>query len=88
MPRAADRSGPWAAFVVLVGFLAVQALIGLAALERQLAVWGLAPSDKEVSRRRVEQLSRTRAEVLEAVVERSSVPINLDYEVAVRLGPA
>ncbi|RBQ13823.1 sensor histidine kinase [Spongiactinospora rosea] len=57
----------WAAFIVLVVFLAVLALIGLAALERRLAVWGLAPSDKEVLRRRVEQLSRTRAEVLEAV---------------------
>ncbi|WP_156056284.1 histidine kinase [Streptosporangium roseum] len=57
----------WATFVVLVVFLAVRALIGLAALERRLAVWGLAPSDKEVLRRRVERLSRTRAEVLEAV---------------------
>ncbi|GAA0937425.1 sensor histidine kinase [Nonomuraea longicatena] len=57
----------WTAFVVLVVFLAAQALMGLAALERRLAVWGLAPSDKEVLRSRVDQLSRTRAEVLEAV---------------------
>ncbi|GAA5772655.1 sensor histidine kinase [Streptosporangium roseum] len=57
----------WTTFVVLVVFLAVQALIGLATLERRLAVWGLVPSGKEVLRRRVEQLSRTRAEVLEAV---------------------
>ncbi|GAA4933632.1 signal transduction histidine kinase [Nonomuraea thailandensis] len=57
----------WTVFVLLVLFLAVQALMGLAALERRLAAWGLAPSDKEVLRGRVEQLSRTRAEVLEAV---------------------
>ncbi|MFB4272937.1 sensor histidine kinase [Nonomuraea sp. GTA35] len=57
----------WTAFGLLVIFLAAQALIGLAALERRLAEWGLAPSDKEVLRSRVEQLSRTRAEVLEAV---------------------
>ncbi|GAA1454260.1 sensor histidine kinase [Nocardiopsis tropica] len=57
----------WTAFAVLVLFLAAQGLIGLAALERRLAAWGLAPSDNEVLRRRVEQLHRTRAEVLEAV---------------------
>ncbi|MGW0481362.1 sensor histidine kinase [Nonomuraea sp. NPDC003214] len=57
----------WTAFGLLVLFLAAQALIGLAALERRLAEWGLAPSDREMLRSRVQQLSRTRTEVLEAV---------------------
>jgi signal transduction histidine kinase len=57
----------WTVFVLLVFALAVQSLIGLAVLERRLAAWGLAPSDNEMLRYRVDHLSRTRLQVLEAV---------------------
>lgn len=59
----------WTVFVILIVFLTAQLLLGLTALERRLAMWGLAPSDKDVLRHRVDQLSRTRVQVLEAVYD-------------------
>lgn len=51
----------------LLSFLAVQGLLGVAALDRALARHFFGPSDKERLRRRVRELTTTRAEVVEAV---------------------
>ncbi|ASR34047.1 ATPase [Prauserella marina] len=54
---------------VLLGFLAVQGLIGVAKLDRRLAERLLGPSGSELLRRRVLQLAVSRANVLDAVHE-------------------
>ncbi|MEU6641053.1 histidine kinase [Saccharomonospora sp. NPDC046836] len=54
-------------FGILLVFLAVQGLIGVAALERRLAHGFLGPSEQDLLRRRVSQLATSRAEVIEAV---------------------
>ncbi len=51
----------------LLSFLAVQGLLGVAALDRAVAHRFFGPSDKERLRRRVRELATTRAEVVEAV---------------------
>jgi signal transduction histidine kinase len=55
------------AFGLLLLFLAVQGLIGVATLERLLAHHFLGPSEQELLRRRVSELATTRAGVVEAV---------------------
>ncbi|MEV7550852.1 histidine kinase [Amycolatopsis sp. NPDC089917] len=52
---------------VLLLFLSVQGLLGIATLERKLARRFLGPSTQETLRRRVSELSTSRAEVVEAV---------------------
>ncbi|QWF79730.1 sensor histidine kinase [Amycolatopsis sp. CA-230715] len=54
---------------VLLAFIAVQGLLGVAALDRGLANRMLGPSREELLRRRVSELATTRAEVIEAVNE-------------------
>ncbi|WP_106181830.1 sensor histidine kinase [Prauserella shujinwangii] len=54
-------------FGILLVFLAVQGLIGVAALERLLARRWLGPSEQERLRRRVSELATSRAAVVEAV---------------------
>lgn len=56
-------------FGVLLGFIAVQGLLGVAALERGLADRMLGPSREELLRRRVSELATTRADVIDAVNE-------------------
>lgn len=51
----------------LLAFLAVQGLFGVATLDRRLARHFLEPTTSELLRRRVSELSVSRAEVLEAV---------------------
>ncbi|OXM53909.1 sensor histidine kinase [Amycolatopsis alba] len=52
---------------VLLLFLSVQGLLGIATLERKLARHFFGPSKKEQLRRRVSELATSRAEVVEAV---------------------
>lgn len=54
---------------VLLLFLAVQGLVGVAKLDRGLAHHFLGPSEQELLRRRVSELATTRAQVLEAVTD-------------------
>ncbi|WP_372448947.1 sensor histidine kinase [Qaidamihabitans albus] len=54
-------------FGMLLVFLAVQGLVGVAALDRLLARRFLGPSEHERLRHRVSELATTRAEVVEAV---------------------
>ncbi|UJW33633.1 histidine kinase [Saccharothrix sp. AJ9571] len=54
-------------FGLLLAFIAVQGLIGVAKLDRVLANRFFGPSARELLRRRVSELSITRAEVVEAV---------------------
>ncbi|KZB81994.1 sensor histidine kinase [Amycolatopsis regifaucium] len=56
-----------ALFGVLLIFLSVQGLIGIATLDRKLARHFLGPSKQEQLRRRVSELATSRAEVVEAV---------------------
>ncbi|MBK1784086.1 sensor histidine kinase [Prauserella cavernicola] len=56
-------------FGVLLLFLAVQGLLGVAALDRRVAHRFLGPSEQDLLRRRVSQLAASRAEVVEAVDE-------------------
>ncbi|WP_199542519.1 sensor histidine kinase [Prauserella sp. PE36] len=57
--------------VVLLGlllvFIAVQGLVGVATLDRRVAHRFLGPSEQDLLRRRVSQLATSRAEVIEAV---------------------
>lgn len=68
-----DRGNTWADvfLFVMVGllliFLAVWGLIGIAVLERSLADRYLGPSEKDLLRRRVSELATSRAGVVEAV---------------------
>ncbi|WP_216210566.1 sensor histidine kinase [Amycolatopsis aidingensis] len=52
---------------LLLAFLAVQGLLGVATLDRKLGMHFLGPTNQELLRRRVSVLTSTRAEVLEAV---------------------
>jgi signal transduction histidine kinase len=69
----ADGSNTWEELLAFGGigllmlFLAVWGLIGVAHLERALAGRYLGPSEEELLRRRVSELSTTRAGVVEAV---------------------
>lgn len=54
-------------FGALLVFLSLQGLIGAATLDRKLAMSFFGPSKKEQLRRRVSELSTSRAEVVEAV---------------------
>jgi len=55
------------AFIAVLAFGAVWALIGVAVIERKLADRYLVPSEAELLRRRVTELADTRAAVVEAV---------------------
>lgn len=59
--------GPIVLLGVLLIFLAVQGLVGVAALERRVAHHFLGPSQQELLRRRVSELATTRAGVVAAV---------------------
>jgi signal transduction histidine kinase len=52
---------------MLLLFLAVSGLVGVAVLERSLARYYLGPSEEELLRRRVSELATTRAGVVEAI---------------------
>jgi signal transduction histidine kinase len=54
---------------VLLAFVFVQGVIGVAALDRGLAAGILRPDGQELLRRRVSELATSRAEVVEAVTE-------------------
>lgn len=54
---------------ILLTFVTVQGLVGVATLDRTLARRMLGPSEAELLRRRVSELATSRAEVLEAVNE-------------------
>jgi signal transduction histidine kinase len=52
---------------VVLGFLVVQGMVGVVGLERRVARWALGPDEREVMRRRIAQLSTSRADVVAAV---------------------
>lgn len=56
-----------ALFGILLVFLAVQGLAGIAAFERRLVKAFLGPSREDLLRRRVSQLATTRADVVDAI---------------------
>nr|WP_272954693.1 sensor histidine kinase [Kribbella sandramycini] len=76
----------WAGFGVLVVFLAAVGVVGLVGVQRWVALWRLAPGEREAWRLRVEQLTRSRSEVLEAVTsERRRIERDLHDGVQQRL---
>jgi signal transduction histidine kinase len=68
-PEGADwwDIGPITVLAVLLVFLAVQGLVGVASLERRAAHHFLGPSQQELLRRRVSELATSRAGVVAAV---------------------
>jgi signal transduction histidine kinase len=65
------RNSAWFAVLVLLGvvllFLNVQGIVGVAAIDRRLARRLLGPGDRELLRRRIAELSASRSDVVDAV---------------------